>query len=326
MSVEMEYKEKDMNTEKIKIQSIDISKQYMNNCKVHRMLTIRKFDYMTPIKFNLDKRQNKYVSLDLDNDPSKELPQQFTPFDGAITDTIYSIYKAGYDYFTIEQVAKVFIGNTQKKVTPKLVEKIDQSIKMMANIPQCTIDLENESDRELVKEKKLYGYVLPIEYVKEDAVYATNGKATKHTLFHLLKTPILYEYAERKGKKTGNGEIICIDRDLLDTSDTKNSDTVEYTLLKRYILKRIKQIKHNKNSLKSKKISLEWEKGDVAGGLLAELGYDSTSFSNWNKKRHELIKDIKDILNYYISTGEIKGYETYNKAGTKTIKGFEIKY
>lgn len=314
-----------MDTEKIKIQSVVVNKQYMNNTKVHRMLTTKTMDYTQPIKINLDEKNNKYIFLNLDDDPSIELPRQLTPLEGDISDTIYSICKAGYDYFTIEQIARMFTGNEEKKVTPQLVDIINQSIRKMANLPQLTINLENETNHELVKKKRIHGYVLPIEYV-DDAEYAANGKVTKNTVFHLLKTPILYEYAERKGRNSNNGELICVNKALLDTSKTKNSDTVEYTLLKRHILKRIQQIKHSKNALNSSRISLEWERSSETRGLLAELGYDPEMYSDWNKKRFEIIKDIKDILNYYVSIGEIKSYDTYKKPGTKIIQGFKIEY
>lgn len=313
----------------IRIQNIVLNTQYANNTKAQRIFTTKNVDYppgeaSRNIRIILDKKKDKFLMLELNrNDPNILLPRPISPLESAILDTIYSIYKAGYRYFTLEQLAKVFTGNEKKKITPKLLETLATSINVLASAGRATLRLENELDSGLVKEKIMQGYILPIESVTEKTTYAANGKVTKDTAYHLLEAPILHRYAEKKGK----GEIVSFDIGLLDTSETGNSDTLEYTLIKRYVIKKIKQIKA-KNRLNNNKISLEWEDKDGKHGLLCELGYDSTNYSDWKKKRFEILQSVRTTLDYYKSVGEIKDFTEYRIGNTKNpavpIQGFEI--
>ncbi len=320
------------NADNIIIQSVVLNKQYINNAKAQRGFVEKGLNNehfgpgqnMVRLQFNYNDNKSKFAILELHKDANVKLPRPISPLEGAILDTIYSIYKAGYTCFTISQIAQVFTGNAKKQITPKLARTIEESIDMLADLGRAELDLSNEPNEDLSKLGTIKGRILPLITIHPKAVYAANGRPVKETIYALENCPLLHWYAEKRGK----GEIIDVDIKLLDTSDTDSSDTTDYTLVKRYILARIKQIKHKKNKLTNNKISLEWKKGDDCKGLLDRLGYHPDSSAKWRKNKAELLKDIKNVLDYCVKSGEITGYKEYRADGsnnpTKPIQGFEI--
>ncbi|WP_022769407.1 hypothetical protein [Butyrivibrio sp. NC2007] len=301
-----------------------LNKQYMNNSKISRVLS-SKHIYIEDKTQQIDIKIKDHIIniVDLWKDQNIQLSQQITQFDMAVMDAVYTIANNGYDVITAEWVVKVLSGNLSQKVTRQKLEAVRESIDKLRCIHikiHCESEIKcrkslNESIDQFVYES----YLLPLD--KAIAHYRANGKTV--ITYPILSKPALYAYAET------THQIIDIPASFLGTQK-HFKDTDEAIIIKRYVLKRIAQMKSSKNNLSSCKISLLWyDQKHNPKGLYTELGYTPDVTDKWRTKTKPMItRIVKGTLSYLTEIGYIKGFSAYRQDGNNNpsspIMGYEV--
>ncbi len=301
--------------------SIKVKKECMNNCKVANMLTVNK---------GLAKKQmirvstlpsRKIVTLvNLCQDKNIQLScNDISPYDMAVMDAFYTLYKSGYQTFSLQTVIRVMSGNMDQDITAQKIARLKESVEKLRLI-LITIDCTDElRARKLIKKEetaKYRSYFLPVSSME-----IQSGNQTVVEGYRLLELPALYAYAERIK------QMISVPIELLASTEGFLPDTDENIILKRYLLKRIARMKKEKATVYSRRIRYEWydRKAQREKGMFAELGYreeDFASRSSWLNKRAKVHKVVKQILDAFRQAGYIAGYSETREGNT--ITGVEI--
>ena len=320
-------------TEDKKLSVMNVTKQYMNNTKVARVISTKApavdSDGKT-IRVAINKEESVFNLVDLYMDPNLSFSHKIVPFDLAVMDAVYTILCNGEDVFSAEQIACVFTGNEKHRATSKLLQEIQESVDKLRIISiriNCTEEVNTRRDLKKYKDKVEYlvheSYLLPVE--KIELKYRANGKMIR--AYHLIKKPALYTYAEMLH------QIVDVTAETLNPTE-KGNDTRDAVLIKRYVVKRIEQIKHRKktkSNLRSDDLSYLWldAKGEPRG-LYAELGFlPDMKGKNWRTKiKPRIHKIVCSVLESLKERGSISGYEVYREGKTNNpampIQGFHI--
>lgn len=215
--------------------------------------------------------------------------KELTMYDREVHDAIATLcVEGGNEYITPQMIYQVMTGNPKIRLTPEQAEAISNSITKMMH-SHISIDAS--------KEAQAFGFdsfIYNGNLIAAETVTATlNGNVVE--CVHLLRTPPLYDYANRKGQ-IGRADIRLLNSPL--------SKTEETSVLQGYLLRRILTIKnpHNKQS----------------NSILYETIYKQLEISAPNdnalkKKKIDIRKKVKTILDYWIKVKFIKGYEETNK-------------
>ena len=301
--------------------SIKVKKECMNNCKVANMLTVNK---------GLAKKQmirvstlpsRKIVTLvNLCQDKNIQLScNDISPYDMAGMDAFYTLYKSGYQTFSLQTVIRVMSGNMDQDITAQKIARLKESVEKLRLI-LITIDCTDELRvRKLIKKEetaKYRSYFLPVSSVE-----IQSGNQTVVEGYRLLELPALYAYAERIK------QMISVPIELLASTGGFLPDTDENVILKRYLLKRIARMKKEKATVYSRRIRYEWydRKTQREKGMFAELGYREEDFASrfsWLNKRAKVHKAVKQILDAFRQAGYIAGYSETREGNA--ITGVEI--
>lgn len=316
-----------------KLTVMKITKQYMNNTKVARVISTKapavEAEGKT-LKIEINKEKSAFNLVDLYLDSHLSFSHKIVPFDMAVMDAVYTIFCSGQDVFSTEQIACVFSGNEKHRATAKLLQMIQESIDKLRFISiriNCTDEINTRRDLKKYKDKVEYlvheSYLLPVE--KVELKYRANGKVVQ--AYQLIKKPALYTYAEMLH------QIIDVPAEILNTTEKVN-DTIDAVMIKRYVIKRVEQIKHRKktnSTLNSDALSYLWYgvKGEPRG-LYAELGFVSDmTKENWRTKiKPRIHKIVCEVLESLKERGSILDYEAYREGKTNNpampIQGFHI--
>lgn len=304
------------NNNENKIVSHQVTQELLNNTKLSRVLsTMNGLIDNGAFRVLTIPKQGIVTTVDLSTDKKITLSNpNVTPFDMAIIDSVCTLQSFGYEAIYPELIARILSGDQKATyISQKRVSEIIESLDKLSMI-RIRIDYTEEikAYRKLrrVDEGYLESYLLPLDKIK--IKLASNGKEL--TGYKLLRTPAIFEYAEKLG------QIISVPIELLETQD-EIKDTDDVIILKRYIIKRIEQIKHD-NDLNSNRISYEWYDKDKRKGLYQDLGYHEEDFSNWREKKRKIHEAIKKILISLQKQDYIKSFQEYKNG--KTITGVEI--
>ncbi len=300
----------------VKLPKLTIINQYMNNTRVARMIFSPQNKNDKSCQLMIEVENQILSTVDLWINDNVSLSEPLSPLDLAVLDAVYTIMKAGQMIMTIEWILLVLTGNANIRLTPKRQKLIEDSLKKMNGIV-VRITLSNSSRMaKHLKQLTYEGYLLPTDKIR--GVYASNGKSVE--VYRVLREPILYTFAEDY-----NRELICIPAQVfgLSSSQAKN-ETINAILIKRYVLKRVYQIKHN-NKLNSNKISLEWRHGKKVGGLYHDLGYEPDGSEMWRKKTKPMItRIVRATLDFLKENNVIADYQPYFLDGTNKVNGYTI--
>ena len=237
----------------------------------------------------------------------------------AVMDAFYTLYKSGYQTFSLQTVIRVMSGNMDQDITAQKIARLKESVEKLRLI-LITIDCTDELRvRKLIKKEetaKYRSYFLPVSSVE-----IQSGNQTVVEGYRLLELPALYAYAERIK------QMISVPIELLASTGGFLPDTDENIILKRYLLKRIARMKKEKATVYSRRIRYEWydRKAQREKGMFAELGYreeDFASRSSWLNKRAKVHKVVKQILDAFRQAGYIAGYSETREGNA--ITGVEI--
>lgn len=301
------------------ISPINVVSEYVNNTLVSKKIGQNEIQIDSgPQDVITDIRRQIITTVELQKRANFELSEEINSFDMNVLDAVSTIYQHGYATITAEMVARVLTGNhNSKKISPARVTEIRESLDKLTNI-RVTIDYLKEANRRSGKkfdEFKVESYLFPAD--KVTARFKANGKTIE--AYHLLRTPALFEYAKEIG------QIISYPVYLLNSRE-KMSDSDDTVLIKRYLIKRIEQMKNKKNNIMNHKISYQWVDNNTGKikGMYQELGYSSEKYSNWRKKRSSIHGIVKNHLDYLIEVNYIKGYIEIKEKNT--INGVEITF
>lgn len=239
----------------------------------------KQIDTMVSINFDEMKAQGVEIY------GSKEL----TTFDREVHDAITTLAVEGENEFiTLQMIFRTM--NPRAKLTPKQTENISHSVtKMMYSL--LVIDTSKEAAAYGFESFKYNGYLIPAEKVTA----SLNGNIVE--CIHLFRVPPLYDYADRKN------QVGRVDIKLLDSPDI--SKTEETIILQGYLLRRILTMK-NPGNKQSNNI--------VYDTIYKQLEIDAPSDGALRKKKADVRKKVKTLLDYWKKEKFIKGY-TENKKG-----------
>lgn len=209
--------------------------------------------------------------------------KELTAYDREVHDAIITLFvDGGNEYITPQMIYQAMTGNPKAYLNPKQAEAISDSItKCMYS--RVIINADEEA--------KAYGFE-KFKYdgslISGERVTATlNGNVLE--CLHLLRKPILYEYADKKS------QIGRFDIKLLNSPINK---TEEIITLQGYLYRRILSMKGS--STLSKSI--------VYDTVYNQIGAEASSDGALRKKKAKVRGQIKSILDFWKQEGFILGY------------------
>lgn len=209
--------------------------------------------------------------------------KELTAYDREVHDAIITLFvDGGNEYITPQMIYQAMTGDPKARLTGKQAEAISDSItKCMYS--RVIINADEEA--------KAYGFE-KFKYdgslISGERVTATlNGNVLE--CLHLLRKPILYEYADKKN------QIGRFDIKLLNSPINK---TEEIITLQGYLCRRILSMKGS--STLSKTI--------VYDTVYNQIGVEASSDGALRKKKNKVRGQIKSILDFWKQEGFILGY------------------
>lgn len=209
--------------------------------------------------------------------------KELTAYDREVHDAIITLFvDGGNEYITPQMIYQAMTGNPKAYLNPKQAEAISDSItKCMYS--RVIINADEEA--------KAYGFE-KFKYdgslISGERVTATlNGNVLE--CLHLLRKPILYEYADKKN------QIGRFDIKLLNSPINK---TEEIITLQGYLYRRILSMKGS--STLSKTIVYET--------VYNQIGVEASSDGALRKKKSKVRDQIKSIFDFWKQEGFILGY------------------
>ena len=300
--------------EKENLPILSINKQYLNNTKIGRLIATKEYPDITDkgVSMKITITDNIVNLVNLKTDPNITLTDpNITQFDIAVMDAVYTIISAVVMVVTPEWICKVLSGNMSQRATPR---KINMIVKSLEKLRSTHIRIDcgekaNAKGKEKKYEKLIYqSYLLPLSSV--EARLAANGREVH--AYTVLEKPALYCYAESLH------QLIDVPAELMDTH-ALFTDTDDAILIKRYVIKRVMQMRNEKNRLFSNKISFYWKDKETGEerGLFPELGYVPDDTVNWRQKKKSINKVVASTLDLFKEKEIISEYEIYRQGGSK---------
>lgn len=275
-------------------------------------------DIKVPIRNNSDEMiTGVFVIDDIEGLPSQITNENLMFLEGAC-----NLYLNNITHFTPEILYRFSVGRPDARVTEKQKQQAIDSVERMATIRQ-EINLTpyvkqygNKEAKNFIKEAEgqartpeeaneiyvIKSYMLPIEEVIEKV-----QGMTQRNVYKLIKAPALLEYNEWLAKK----RIGKIDAQLLDVLST----SVEDSLIKRYLAKRLIALENPNNNITNPHINLE-------------TLYKHIDVVDPNKKKRQNIREkALAVLDYWKAIDRISGYELIKTGRTITsVKLDYVKY
>ena len=236
-----------------------------------------KKEIATMVSINFDEIEKRGVEIF----GSKELSM----YDREVHDAIATLCVEGENrWITPQMIYQTMTGDPEARLHTKQTEAINNSVTKMMH-SYIIIDATREAQAFGFDNFQYDGSLIPAERV----TVTLNGNTVVG--IHLLRIPPLYEYAERKGQ-IGRADIKLLNSPLNKTEET--------AVLQGYLLRRILAIKnpHNKQS-----------NHIVYETIYKQLEISAPNDNALRKKKIDIRKKVKAILDYWKKVGFIKEYE-----------------
>ena len=140
--------------------SIKVKKECMNNCKVANMLTVNKgLAEKQMIRVSTLPSRKVVTLVNLCHDKNIQLScNDISPYDMAVMDAFYTLYKSGYQTFSLQTVIRVMSGNMDQDITAQKIARLKESVEKLRLI-LITIDCTNElRARKLIEKNETAKY------------------------------------------------------------------------------------------------------------------------------------------------------------------------
>lgn len=256
---------------------------------------------------------NTYVSINYDGlDRAKiEGVKWLEPFDREVLDAVHTLFKAGNNFITVNQIYRVLTGKRREEQAPKaLANDIRQSVNKMM-YTQLSIDATEEAT---AFGYSVYKYDSPM-IVAEKVEIKLNGTLTTALKIHALG---LLGYAEIKN------QIARVHLRIRDTPIKKNKEIIN---LQGYLER---AIEIRRNSKLNNTILLDTVLDDL--GIILKEDTEGRALNNAEKlRRSKAQKNILNLLEYWRepthgeNPKEHIGYiKAYSIEGSRPLKGFTI--
>lgn len=301
-------------------------KEYLNNSKVANYISTQNDLFSNTMQLTTMPKKNIFVTVDLTADENLALSNpNITQYDMAVMDAVYTMLVNGAVAFTPEMVVRIMSGNFDQDVKPQKSGAVTRSLHKLSLIRisiDCTNELRARKKIEKDQTAKLTSYLMPL---REIDIQSANHQTVMRG-YQLIEKPVLYTYAE------SIKQIIDVPTELLEITDASGSghlsDTDDVIVIKRAIIRRIEQMKNEKNHMDND--TIRYERYDsttgTKKGFFAMLGFDESNYKNasqWKKKRSSLNKIVVTILDDFAKEKYISGYEVV-KEGKQKVIGVKI--
>ena len=273
--------------------------------KVNRYLTKIQEDNSTEGQLQLivsPRNAKKQVCIDVAmyTNPNITGVERLTEFDKIVANSVYTIFSAGLNAFSVEQVYKVMTGaKNQTSVTDRaMLEKIDKSLEHL-RATNITINCEQQQKLQSKSLKAKYtDYLLPMAHIEGEVINESNGKPIKSSCYKLHTAPPIYAYAKELNQiQSFSGEV-----NKIPINNSENIMMLKWTLLGR--------------------IALAYSKGHIASISYNNLYSEAGITINNKMQRTRLKEAMLRMLDYWKSIKVVKGYKEYSINGK--IAGLEF--
>lgn len=249
-----------------------------------------------------------------DVDEIEGLPSHITNENLMFLEGVFNLYLNGIEAFTPEVLYRFSTGQPEARVTDHQKERAIASVERMATVRQ-ELDLTPYIAKYGSKEAKAYlkeesegaytikSYMLPVEEVTEKI----QGVRQK-TVYRLIQAPALLKYNDW----LANDRIGQIDKELLDTLST----SVEDSLIKRYLAKRLIALENPNNRISNPVINFK-------------TLYDHIDVEEPSAHKSKNIREkVYAVLDYWKAIGRINGYDkdTPDVKKGRTFTGVKVHY
>lgn len=251
--------------------------------------------------------------------------QPFTEYDRNVYNAVSSLYVYGDQSHVVTpaMVYRAMTGLTDsEKPTAGQLAAVTRSLDKMRFIRariDCTAELQ--ARRVTLNSQQINGGEIDTYLLTADAIKVKAGGQTVKA-YHIIKTPILYEYA------AAVKQVLTLPASMLDVKELDSSgaittrslsNTEPRILIKGYLIRRIEGMKGN-NGLNNPVIALyDYRKnGDTHQGLYSIAGKPEAD----RKEMQRIREDAEKMLAYWRATGYIKSFETQTER--KKITGYKI--
>ena len=273
--------------------------------KVNRYLTKIQEDNSTEGQLQLivsPRNAKKQVCIDVAmyTNPNITGVERLTEFDKIVANSVYTIFSAGLNAFSVEQVYKVMTGaKNQTSVTDRaMLDRIDKSLENL-RATNITINCEQQQQLQSKKLKAKYtDYLLPMAHIEGEVINESNGKPIKSSCYKLHTAPPIYAYAKALNQiQSFSGEV-----NKIPINNSENIMMLKWTLLGR--------------------IALAYSKGHIASISYNNLYSEAGITINNKMQRTRLKEAMLRMLDYWKSIKVVKGYKEYSINGK--IAGLEF--
>ena len=114
--------------------SIKVKKECMNNCKVANMQTVNKgLAEKQMIRVSTLPSRKIVTLVNLCQDKNIQLScNDISPYDMAVMDAFYTLYKSGYQTFSLQTVIRVMSGNMDQDITAQKIARLKESVEIQS--------------------------------------------------------------------------------------------------------------------------------------------------------------------------------------------------
>ena len=291
------------------IKNTPVEQVFFPTSKVNRYLTKIQEDNSTAGEATLivsPKNAKKQVCIDVAmyTNPNIAGVERLTEFDKIVANSVYTIFSAGLNAFSVEQVYKVMTGaKNQTSVTDRaMLDRIDKSLENL-RATNITINCEQQQQLQSKKLKAKYtDYLLPMAHIEGEVINESNGKPIKSSCYKLHTAPPIYAYAKALNQiQSFSGEV-----NKIPINNSENIMMLKWTLLGR--------------------LALAYSKDYIANisynNLYSEAGIVLST--NDRKQKTRLREAILRMFDYWKSIKVVKSYKEYSTNGKVTGLEFSV--
>lgn len=163
---------------------------------------------------------------------------KLSPIDRDVSAAVATWWKAGNRNFTVEQICKTLTGST--KPGKEIIEEVKESLERQRRV-LATIDYSDEAkDRGLEADgSKVTSFKIEDHLINAGKVIieTANGKIMEG--YQLYSAPVLYQYANI------TNQVVSYPQEYLETPVSVKTGSVQNTLIKNYLLRRIENMRKN---------------------------------------------------------------------------------
>ena len=230
-----------------------------------------------------------YVTVSLlDLPPHVEISQEPTQFDNAVFRAVCSLFRNGTTSFTGGTIWRTMKGDPDADPTQETLAAIDESWTRLTSIA-IEIDTKNVGDA--------YGFVRwvrnrrVIEGGSDVFTFKNQHGVTEAAIYTINEEPTLLTYAD---------QLHQVERYPLAVLDTPINKTPEIIVLQNALVSRIEAIPNLSNHI-------------VYDSLFSSIGVTAPTPGALRKKKATLRKQIRKMLDYWVSIGFIKSWDEEKK-------------